>query len=162
VATQQATQAMQDVSATSEAAAQASRGVLEGSEEVDRTAGTLRGEVTDFLAAMSCTDEEERRRYERIAGNGQKARVRLPGQPELPAPVKDISRGGAAVECSAAAECGTEVWIVLPGTDGAVAARVVRTDGQLLALAFRQEANMLARIDSALDHIGGKGDARAA
>jgi hypothetical protein len=52
--------------------------------------------------------------------------------------------------------------LVLPGTDEAVAARVVRASDGLLGLVFRQEAASLARVDQALDHIARATTARAA
>ena len=50
-------------------------------------------------------------------------------------------------------ECGTEVKVVLPGTDGEVGARVVRHSGGGLALAFRQDGISLRLVDRGLDFI---------
>ena len=76
VATQDATRAMQEVSAISETTDRASSQVLGGAGEVGRDADTLRSEVTQFLQAMASTNEEDRRRYERMAGNEVQAVLR--------------------------------------------------------------------------------------
>jgi len=54
------------------------------------------------------------------------------------------------------------VQVELPGTDGAVGARIVRSERGTLALSFRQEATLLARVDRALAHIGTLGTKAAA
>ncbi|HET7880485.1 MAG TPA: HAMP domain-containing methyl-accepting chemotaxis protein, partial [Acetobacteraceae bacterium] len=69
MATQDATQAMQDVSSISEQTDAASAQVLADAASVGSEADKLRGEVTQFLSAMASTNEEDRRRYERTAGN---------------------------------------------------------------------------------------------
>ena len=154
VATQQATQAMKDVVDMSEAADRASRSVQTHANEVGQTADTLRSEVSQFLTAMSRTDDEDRRRYERIAGQGMSARLTLPQQPEMSAAIRDISRGGIALDCTLSAVCGTEVRLTLPGTGTSIVARVVRVQDGVTALAFRQDASMLRWVDECLDHIG--------
>ncbi len=45
----------------------------ECADEVGKTAGVLRSELAMFLEAMAGSDEDDRRRYERIAGNGTTA-----------------------------------------------------------------------------------------
>ena len=47
--------------------------------------------------------------------------------------------------------------VALPGAAQPVGARVVRGEGGLLALAFRQDAAMVRQVDQALDHIAGRG-----
>jgi methyl-accepting chemotaxis protein len=153
VATQDATRAMQEVSSISEQTDAASAKVLSGAAEVGRDADTLRGEVTQFLDAMANTEEADRRRYERIPGNGAHALLRAAGHAEQSAVIEDISRGGIAVCSSWWADVGTEVQVELPGTQGAVAARTVHSQGHVLGLAFRQDAEMLQRIDEAMAHI---------
>jgi hypothetical protein len=68
--------------------------------------------------------------------------------------ISDISRGGVGLQCDWQAAVGAEVEIDLPGSDKAVVARMVRSRDGLLALAFRQDAAVLRRVDSALDNIG--------
>ncbi len=67
-ATQEATLAMKGVSQVAEATDLASRNVLTGADEVAHNAATLHTEVDQFLQAMSRTDEEEHRSFERVAG----------------------------------------------------------------------------------------------
>ena len=152
-ATQIATHAMQEVSTISETTDAASNAVLSGASEVGRDADTLRSEVAQFLKAMASTDEEDRRRYERIAGNNAQVVLRAARQPDRRAVINDISRGGMAIRSDWEAEAGTEVQVDLPGADGAVTARVVRWENGSLALAFRQDEAMLRRIDQTLEHI---------
>ena len=161
VATQDATKAMQEVCAVAEKTEVASHSVLEGADEVGRNADTLRADVDQFLVAMARTDEE-RRLYERIPGHGAVAVLRLRGGADMRAVVQDVSRGGVALRCDWQAEAGTEVQIVLPGTDRALAARMVRATGGLIGLAFRQDAASLALVDAALRHIGTRHLAAAA
>ena len=153
-ATQDATRAMQAVSQAAEATDAASRTVLTGADEVSANAARMRDEVRQFLQAMASTNDEERRLYERIPGNGTFARVQVPGG-ELRAPIQDISRGGLGLRCDWNGEPGSEVPVVLPGTEAAAATRVIRAGGGQLALAFRQDAATLALVDQALRHIGG-------
>ena len=154
-ATEQTTLAMRDVSGMSETAVTTGGQVLAGAEDINHTAETLQNELTHFLTALNQTEEEQRRRYERIDGRGLHARLMLNGADEIDVTIKDISRGGVAVECRTTADCGSEATILLPGANEPVAARVVHAEGGSLALVFRQEAASLARVDSALDHIAG-------
>lgn len=68
--------------------------------------------------------------------------------------ISDISRDGVGLQCDWQADVGAEVEIDLPSSDKAVVARMVRSRDGLLALAFRQDAAVLRRVDSALDNIG--------
>ena len=159
-ATQDATRAMQAVSQAAEATDAASRTVLTGADEVSANAARMRDEVGQFLQAMTSTNDEDRRLYERIPGNGTFARVQTPTA-ELRASVQDISRGGLGLRCDWNGETGSEVSVVLPGTEATVSARVIRAAGGNLGLAFRQDAATLALVDRTLRQIGGMG-ARAA
>ncbi len=76
--------------------------------------------------------------------------------------INDISRGGVSLRCDLTDAAGIEVQLALPGLDGAVGARIVRSERGLLALSFRQEAALLARVDRALAHIGMPGTKAAA
>jgi methyl-accepting chemotaxis protein len=155
VATQDATRAMQEVSAISETTDAASSKVLTGAGDVGRDADTLRGEVTQFLQSMASANEDDRRRYERVAGNSAEVVLRSKGQPEQRTIVKDISRGGIALRCDWKPEAGTEVQVDLPNGGGAVTARAVRWQDGVLALAFRQDEAVLRRIDQTLERIAG-------
>lgn len=159
---QDATAAMQEVSTDSEIASAASHSVLDGAADLGRTADLLKSELDQFLTAMTRTGEADRRRYERISGCEQIAQVQFQGGNAVPLPVRDISRGGVSLVCARTMEAGSEVWLTLPGTDARVAARVVRTNGKLLAVAFRQDETMLKWVDQALDHVAGRAGAAAA
>ncbi len=161
-ATQQTAQAMQDVSGMSDTAVTMGGEVLDGTDEINRTAETLQSELTHFLVAMTRTEETQRLRYERTDGRGLQARLRLMGQSEIDVRIQDISRGGVAVICGVAAECGSEAAIMLPGADGLLSGRVVQADGGTIELVFRQEPASLTRVDQALDHIAGVPSVRAA
>ena len=154
-ATEQTAHAMQDVSTMAETAVSKGAEVLDGANQINSTAETLQNELTQFLTALTRTEEAQRRRYERIDGRGLLARLQLPGRPEIDARIRDISRGGAAVECDLQAACGSNLTLVLPGSEGAVSARVVRMEGSWMGLVFQQEAAALTRVDQALDYIGG-------
>ena len=162
VVTQDATRAMQDVSAVSETAEAASESVKHNADDVGKTADVLRSELTMFLEAMAKTEEDDRRRYERISGNGALATLHAAKQEAMRVTINDISRGGVALRCDWHGAVGEEVRIELPGTDEAVVARMVRSTGGALALTFRQDAAMLRRVDAALEHIGRQGQRAAA
>ena len=152
-ATQDATRAMQEVASISEQTDAASAKVLMGAVDVGRDADTMHDEVTQFVAAMATTEETDRRHYERMAGHGARAVLRPPGRAGIPVVIEDIARGGIALRSDWSANIGTEVQLDLPGADGCVSARVVRSQGGQLALAFRQDAAMLRRIDRAMARI---------
>jgi hypothetical protein len=122
----------------------------------------LRSELTQFLEAIASADESERRRYERIAGNGTMATLRVAGGQEVRAAITNVSRGGLSLQTNWWAEAGTEVQILLPGCSVVVSARTVRTQDGKLALAFRQDETMLRQVDLALDHIGRQATVAAA
>jgi methyl-accepting chemotaxis protein len=150
VATQQSTAAMQEVSAISESTDAASGMVTAGADKVVRDADTMRAEVTQFLKAMASNDDADRRRYERISGGGAQALLRPRSAAEMRVAIVDISRGGVSLRCDWRADAGTEVAMELMGTTGPVIARVVRSEGGVLALAFRQDEAMLRQVDQAL------------
>jgi hypothetical protein len=82
--------------------------------------------------------------------------LRPPGNPEIRVAIVDISRGGVSFRCDWQADTGTEVPIKLPGVDGPVIARIVRSEGGVLALAFRQDEAMLRYVDQALALISAR------
>ena len=152
-ATQDATKAMRDVTAVSETAESASQNVLQNATEVGNTADVLRSELTVFLAAMAKTEEDDRRRYERIPGQGTTAVLRVAGQAPRRVIIVNVSRGGMAVQTDWWSDAGTQVQVELPGISDAVIGRTVRTHDGILALAFRQDEAMLKLVDKALTHI---------
>jgi hypothetical protein len=101
---------------------------------------------------MVSTKDEDRRLYERIPGNGTVARLRAQAGQQL-APILDISRGGVRLGCDWTGEAGSEVRMVLPGTDAETVTRVIRTARGQLGVAFRQDSATLALVDQALRHV---------
>jgi methyl-accepting chemotaxis protein len=144
--------AMGRVSAIARQTDTASQSVLTAAEDVGRTAGTLRGEVNDFLSSVKSLDSEDRRSYERIPGAGAMASVSVHGSSEIQAVIRDISRGGAALASDANLPSGTEARIGLPA-GASVLGRIVRCAGGLLAVAFRQDEATLTEVDRALNAI---------
>ena len=114
-ATLDATRAMQEVSSISEQTDAASAKVLAGSGDVGRDADKMHDEVTQFLAVMAKSDEEDRRCYERVAGDGAQAVLRASGRAEMRVVIDDVSRGGIALRADWSADVGTEVELELPG-----------------------------------------------
>ena len=147
-----ASRAMRDVSGVAENAGTASRVVLTSAAEVAQVSSTLSEEVDQFLAAMRL-DEGEQRSYERIAGGGTRATLRIQGKAEMSAVLADISRGGMALLCDAAAQPGTEAQVILPGASEPLSARVMRASQGLLALTFRQDPVTLERVGRVLELI---------
>jgi methyl-accepting chemotaxis protein len=160
-ATNNAAQAMEQVLSIAEQTDSASFSVLTAADEVGKTADTLRVEVNDFLSAMKRGDGDERRAFERMPGAGATASLTLQGQAAIQAVVKDISRGGVALECNRTAPAGTEVKVGLPAGAN-VSGRVVRSEGGLLTIAFKQDAATMALLDRALATIKSKSQAAAA
>ncbi len=114
-----------------------------------------------FPEAMAHAGEEERRRYERIAGNGADAALHATGRAAQRAVIIDISRGGAACRCDWPLAAGIEVQLEIAGNDGVVA-RVVRSEAGALALAFRQDEGVLRHVDKALAQIAARSQCIAA
>ena len=127
-----------------------------------KTADVLRSELTLFLQAMAKTNEEDRRRYERIDAGGATTVLHAAGREAMRVTILNISRGGVALKTDWSPQAGTEVRLDLPGLGEPVFARVAyRRDG-LLALAFRQDEVVLRRVDAVLEQISGHGVIRTA
>ena len=153
VATQQATRAMKDVAEMSNSTDEAAHGVLAGAESLGQTSQTLRVEVGEFLTAVATRTENDRRRYERIKGNGHEVRLRMPNEREMIAVIRDISRGGIAINRTSGPPAGTEISMGLPGTQDYVSGRVVRCESGVMAVAFRQDETTLRQVDLAMDRL---------
>jgi methyl-accepting chemotaxis protein len=151
--TRQVGEAMQDVSAVSLSAGAASRRVLGVAEEVGRTAHVLAEEMTQFLRAMARTDEDNRRRYERIPGQGMTAVLHPPGEAPRTLVITDISRSGVALQGAWSASVGAAVELGLPGAAAPVAARLVRSNEGTMALSFHQTDAVLQLVDQAMERV---------
>jgi methyl-accepting chemotaxis protein len=149
--TETTTGAMQGLVGRAEEGDVVSRSVRDTSLAVSRVAGELRTEVEQFLAAMR-VDETERRHFERIPGQGLVAELRMAGSAPVTAVLEDIARGGAGFRVELAVQPGTGIEVVFPGL-GPIGARVARVGGSHVAVAFRQDAEALARIGTILTRL---------
>jgi methyl-accepting chemotaxis protein len=159
--TSSAADAMQEVLSIAESTDEINVSALQAADEVGETAGRLRSEMNDFLAALSRGDESERRLYERIPGKGAQVSVRIGSQATAAAAIKDISRGGVSILLASDAHLGADAEFELPG-GGSVKGRVVRTDEGTTSFAFRQDATTLSQIDRALEIVRQRGGEKVA
>jgi methyl-accepting chemotaxis protein len=150
-ATAASARAMEHVVQVADGAGEASRGVLEASGEIGQEAGTLRVEVDQFLSAVR-SDTGERRRYERIDAKGLSATLRAAGR-SANVVLRNLSRGGALLECDWSLGAGAPFEIELPGAGGGVTGRVVRGGADGLAVVFNADPAAIARIDRVLDSL---------
>ncbi|MBB5692128.1 methyl-accepting chemotaxis protein [Muricoccus pecuniae] len=155
--TEDATGAMREVAKAADRARGSSDSVSTAARDVAGVSGTLRTEVDHFLRAMrSGGEEKDRRRYERIPARGVRVTLRsakLPGA-GTEVELKDISRGGAALVLDWEADTGTGLELAFPGVQGPIPARVVRAQGGVVSVVFRQDEESAQRIDRVLDRIG--------
>jgi methyl-accepting chemotaxis protein len=154
-ATEQTTEAMREVTNVSDEAGHASQQMLRVTTDLGQATRRLSDEISEFMTAVAHTDEQNRRRYERIPGGQHTAVLVIDGGANS-CVIKDISRGGVALVSQWAAAPGTAVEIQLPGTDLPVAARIVRTGNGCVAVSFRQTNASLGAVDLALDTISGQ------
>ncbi len=151
-ATGRTAQAMTHVVEIAGNAGRASGDVLAGAAGIGHEAETLQAEVDHFMTAVR-DETGERRRYERIPGNGAVVGLRTQGGDTARLPLNSFSRGGAALRCDLVLPPGATVEVDLPGSDGAVPGRVVRSGDGELAVVFSSDPQVLARIDRALDGL---------
>jgi hypothetical protein len=71
----------------------------------------------------------------------------------MTAPLRDISRGGAAVNGEWRLAAGQEIELELPA-GGAVSARVVRCVGGSLSMVFRLDGGTASGVDRAIEALG--------
>jgi methyl-accepting chemotaxis protein len=147
--TARAAQAMENVVQVADRAGDASRNILSEATEIGSESEKLRREVEQFLNAVQ-NDSGERRRSERLAGNGVTAMLRLPGAAAVKASIQDLSRSGVALRHGGTVAVGRDVEVELPDAGGPVTGRVIRASDGVVALVFSQDAAMLVRIDRAL------------
>ncbi len=155
--TDEGTLALAEVEQAAQVTGTAGQAVRAAADGVADVSMKLRGEVDAFLLTMR--DDAERRQYERIPGQNLRVSVSpLAGGTEVLATLVDIARGGAALDCSGpfSPDPGTEVRVVMPKVVGAIAARVVRTDGKRLAVVFMQDTSNLHNIDIAINALAGR------
>jgi methyl-accepting chemotaxis protein len=155
-ATANTAQAMDHVVVVADKAGSASRDVSTGATDIGAEAERLRGEVEQFLNVIrSDANTEERRRFERIPGNGASVTLRAQGS-DIPASLRDLSRGGAALNCDRQLPTGILIELELPHGAGKASGRMVRSDGREMALVFNGDPASLARIDKAMDLLSSR------
>jgi hypothetical protein len=102
---------------------------------------------------MSHTEEASRRRYERIPCDGSFAVLHGPGGAQHRVRMIDISRGGVAVQTAWTGDVGAAVHVTLPDAGAPVAARTIRAEDGLLALAFAQNEAVFEKVDALMDRM---------
>jgi methyl-accepting chemotaxis protein len=137
------TSEMANVAGAAHAAGSASDEVQGVAAEVGTVCGQLQQEVDHFLASMR-RDAHSRRLYERVAGQGRMADLKMHGKMLAPAELRDVSVGGAAFACALPLPAGSEIEIGLSRSAVMAHARVIRNEGSILAVAFRQDPDTLA------------------
>jgi methyl-accepting chemotaxis protein len=152
VSTAQTAMAMKDVVAVADRAGEVSQKTLAESRHIGAESTTLRTEVEQFLDAIK-TDSGDRRRFDRIAGQGLIATLRLPGAPPIGVAIHDLSCSGVALVHQAVIADGARVEIDLPDAGGPVTGRVVRNADGLLALSFIEDASTAERVQRALARL---------
>jgi methyl-accepting chemotaxis protein len=131
--------------------------VLTAATDIGEVAGTLRAEVDQFLHAMAAEDAQQGRRWERASGHDTPAKLTVPGPREIAVTLRDISRGGAALRSAWTGDVGATVELALPGSSARLAARLVRHDGNIVAIAFRQDERTMAGIDAVVARLASHG-----
>ena len=152
--TDKATHTMRDVCSAAEQSGTISHTVLSAADQVANQSDGLRQEVDHFLNAVRVSQgNEERRRYERVAGAGASVQLRCGTHGTGSATLRDISLGGASLACEWPCDVGAEVLLALPGGSDMASARIVDSRDGTLAVAFRQEAANLARVTRAVEAL---------
>jgi methyl-accepting chemotaxis protein len=129
-----------------------SREVEAGASEVGQESSTLQREVDQFLASLRSV-RGDRRHYDRVAGDGRILEITGRGGVTLRGRLRDMSRGGMAIEAEGAPPAGVvpgrEMQISLPGA-GVLGARVSRVEWPMLAMVFQADEETGARLDAVI------------
>ncbi len=148
--TAQAAQAMGHVLQVADQAGEASRNILTEASEIGSESETPRREVEAFLQAVN-TDSGERRRFERIAGSGVTAMLRLPGAAATKVVVDGLSETGVGLRLGDAMPLGREAEVELPGAGGPVTGRVIRAEHGVVGITRDRANRALAGLSAARD-----------
>ena len=109
----------------------------------------MRDEVDQFLAAVR-TGGDERRSYERFHPDGLRADINHAGGAAAGVAVQDISRGGARLGLSATLAVGSGPHVRFVAGQQEIDGRVVRCDGGIVGVVFRQDPASLAAVDAVI------------
>jgi methyl-accepting chemotaxis protein len=148
----EAARAMHDVTHLATHAGLVGQSVLTTAGDLATIAGTLRQEVDFFLNAMRDA-RGGRRKWVRLPAGDTDVTLRNTSGTATAGRLSNISRGGAAVICGLDLPTGAELSLHIPGVTDPVVGRVVRRNGELLCLSFRQDESTLANIDRAVAHV---------
>ena len=149
--TDSATHAMHDVCAMAEQSGVVSGTVLEAANQVAGQSDGLRQDVDHFLNAMRAVQQgDERGKYERISGADVPTRLKCATYGTGTATLRDISLGGASLACEWPCDVGAEVLVGLPGESEFAWARIVSSQGGVLDVAFRQDAQTQTLVTRAM------------
>jgi len=143
---------VQDVARIGEETGTASQSVQSSAQEVGEVSGLLRQEVDRFLAAVQ-TDATERRRSERLPGQGMRVSFRPPGaetEAWSEAEIANLSLGGVAIYTELQPKAGADFTLRVAGVDGTVCGRVIRSGSGVLALQFESDQRTVARVTGML------------
>jgi len=138
-ATAGVSEAMHSVRGTAEEAQASSAEVRSAAEGVQQQAGLLRSEVQGFLHNLRA-EGDERRRFDRVAGGGQRARLVMDGQVEEVL-IRDVSGSGIAIMSGKKLAPGKAVNLEFH-SGAKVKARVARWDNGVLGLVFAEQVNV--------------------
>ncbi len=148
-ATTSVSDSMGAVAAVAEQAGLVSNQVREAAQGVEHQAATLRAEVSGFVGNLQ-SDSGERRRFERVSGQGMRARLLHDGKSEEVS-VQDFSTGGVAVKTAVKLPPGAAAAFVPQGA-AAIHGRVARCEDGVVALVFTETASRTA-MDQLLDKV---------
>jgi methyl-accepting chemotaxis protein len=151
-ASQRTVASMEEASEAARSALGASTEVEGAATQVNRETASLRGEVDRFLGALG-TARDDRRQFERIAGDGRTLRLAFPDDTSLTGRLKDVSLHGLALEAAgnapATGRIGQEVRVEIEGF-AAVEARMARLDWPVIGLVIRQDPTAAATMEHLL------------
>jgi methyl-accepting chemotaxis protein len=147
--------AMEEAAIAARHAAESSASVESAAGDVGRETRVLGTEVDAFLAVLRETGGN-RRRYERIPGDGRRLQLRPAGGTAFTAALRDLSLGGLALEAAGSAatlQPGQAVQVDLPG-GRILEARLVRLDWPTVALVARQDEASAALLTQLMQEVG--------
>jgi methyl-accepting chemotaxis protein len=167
--TEEASRAMRYVADAAETAGETSRSVLTVAADVAGVSGELHTELEHFLAAINEDEsnsagksESERRHFERLAGSGARASLRIESGKEISADVIDVGRGGVGLRCDVTPERGNKVEVRISGAGEPVYGRVASIRNGVIGIAFAQDPATIVRIDRMIDAITARSAAMVA
>jgi len=139
----EAARAMREVSEVAEGARASSGTVKTAAETVADVTGRLGEQVDGFLIGMR-TD------WERVNGANTPMLIAAKGGKAEEVALIEIARDGASLKGEGTFTPGMMVELALPGAGAALPARVVLAEGGRIGLAFAQNAETIAAVDSVI------------